>query len=100
DFGLRVKRDVTRNFTQGAGAQAQSSGDFGDAIAMCVPGNAWQGEAQFAGQGFGDLRTAAAESRKGADGAAKLQGQDARLDFGKPLAVARNCVEPAGHDEG
>jgi len=66
---------------------------------MRVPGNGWQGKAQFVGQGFGDFRTAAAKCGKGANGAAELQRQDARLDFGEPLAVARNCVEPSSNDE-
>src|SRR5208283_2338929 len=99
DFGLPVEGDVTRNLAQRAGAQTQSGGDFGDAIAMRVPGNRRQREAQIVGQGFGDFRPAATESGKGADGAAELQRQHARLDFGEPLAMARNSVEPAGHDE-
>ena len=51
------------------------------------------------GQGFGDFRAAAAESGKGAHGAAELQRQHTQLNFGEALAVARNGVEPAGHDE-
>jgi len=99
DFSLRVKRDVTRNFAQRAGEEAQSSGDFGDAIAMRVPGMDGRERRNSVGQGFGDFRTAAAKCGKGANGAAELQRQDARLDFGEPLAVARNCVEPSSNDE-
>jgi len=50
DFGLGVEGDVTRDFTKGAGEEAESGGDFGDAIAVAVPGKRWKGEKKIVGE--------------------------------------------------
>ena len=98
DFGLRVERNVARNFAESAGKQAEGGGDFGDAVAMAVPWKKGKRQKKVVSEKFRDLRTFFAKRRQRADGAAELQCEDARANFGQALAMAQDSIQPAGGD--
>ncbi|MCY1416210.1 hypothetical protein D9M71_317120 [compost metagenome] len=67
-----------------------------------MPGLLGQGQVQFAGQRLGHRQGLLAKGGQGAGGAAELQHQETRFQFGQALALAGERAEQAGelHAEG
>src|SRR5579883_2696902 len=70
--------------------------DFGDTVAVGVPGKIGERELQFLGECLSHVEAAVVEAGQGSCGAAELQHQGSRTEFAQTGAVAGECVEVAG----
>jgi hypothetical protein len=95
DFGLREKRDVAGNFSSGANDQADRSGDFGEPVAVGVPGNRRMGQVEFLRERSNDCGSVGSENGERSHGTTELKGQCARAKLSETFAMASDGVEPA-----
>lgn len=99
DFGLHVKREVEGDLIERAGREGEGGSDFGDAIAMGMPGSGGERERKRFGEMFRNEKAVGAEGGESADGAAKLQSEGAIGEREKAIAVTEESVEPRGDEE-
>src|SRR5215813_11578993 len=99
DFGLHVQREIASDFVQRAGQKAESRGNFGDAVAMRVPGSKRKRERQLLCKKFGDHKPLGAESGESADGASELKDECGFLELEQPIVVTEKSIKPSGNDE-
>src|SRR5271165_4435717 len=99
DFGLRMERNVAGNFGKSAAADPEGGGGLGEAIAVGVPGSGRNAEEQIFGEGFGHCGAICTESSDSADGASKLQSENAGANLQETYTIAENGIEPAGDNE-
>jgi hypothetical protein len=74
-FSLHVERKVARDFGESPSQEAVSCGDFGDTIAMRVPGDFGKRKAKIFGEKSGNFLTTVAERSECADGTTKLKDE-------------------------
>src|SRR5581483_2305975 len=96
DFGLRVQRKVAGHLAEGSGQQRERGCDFGDTVAVGVPGKIGERELQFLGECLSHVEAAVVEAGQGSCGAAELQHQGSRTEFAQTGAVPDECDEVAG----
>src|SRR5260370_1407409 len=95
DFGLCVQRDIAGDFSKSSGEQAERGSNFGDAVAVAVPGNIRELEMKLLRKGLRDIQSFFVERGESPDGAAELQHAGSSLHFGEAPAVTIQRVKPA-----
>ena len=75
------------------------SGEFGEAIAVGVPGNRRQLQLELMRKGFADSGTIAAKRGERANSSTELQRENARANLCQSHPMAKNAIQPPGHDK-
>ena len=89
DLALHQQRHVAGDLAAGAGQDRQRSGDFGETVAVRMPGRVGNGEIELGCEPLGDVEALFLQCRKRAAGAAELQHQGFLAQPPQPLARAR-----------
>ena len=96
DFGLRHQGNIARDFSERADQQAESSRNFRETVAVCVPGQIRQAKLQIIGQRGSDRRSSITERRERAHRASKLNYEHIFLRLVEAGMMPLDCRKPTG----